>query len=130
MGHARVNRISLSPQVIPYNMNDEELEQKAISKGRQVKAICMRVEIIIGIIAIICGAALSIMVMGEGYFAGALMLVMTGIINIFLAIKELVDPSDGEFHWLPLFFMIVRRAMFFLNVVLIALVIGTMTELI
>ncbi|WP_405324830.1 hypothetical protein [Fibrobacter sp.] len=89
----------------------------------------MRVEIIIGIIAMIAGAWLTILVWNEGYFAGALMLVMTGGINVFLAAKELVNPTDHIFHWQAIFFLIVRRAMFFLNVVLIALVVGTMTRL-
>lgn len=111
-------------------MTDEELEQKALAKGKRVKNIFLRVEIIISIVAMIVGAVLTIMVWGEGYFAGALMLVVTGLINIFLAVKELVDPTDGFFHWQAMFFMIVRRAMFFLNVVLIALVVGTMTQLI
>lgn len=111
-------------------MIDEELEQKAVSKAKQVKNMFLRVEIIIGLVAMVAGSVLTIMVWSEGYFAGALMLVVTGLINIFLAIKELVDPTDGVFHWQAMFFMIVRRAMFFLNVVLLALVLGTMTQLI
>ena len=47
----------------------------------------------------------------------------------FIGNIELMDPTDGVFHWQPLFFMIVRRAMFFLNVVLTSLVVGTMTQL-
>ena len=98
-------------------------------RAREVKRVFMRVEIIIGIIAMIAGAWLTILVWNEGYFAGALMLVMTGGINVFLAAKELVNPTDHIFHWQAIFFLIVRRAMFFLNVVLIALVVGTMTRL-
>ena len=98
-------------------------------RAREIKRIFLRVEIIIGIIAMIAGAWLSILVWNEGYFAGALMLVMTGGINIFLAAKELINPTDHIFHWQAIFFLIVRRAMFFLNVVLIALVVGTMTRL-
>ena len=88
------------------------------------------VEIIIGIIAMISGAVLTVLVWNEGYFPGALMLVMTGLINVFLAAKELVNPTDHILHWQAIFFLIVRRAMFFLNVVLVALVVGTMTRLI
>jgi len=98
-------------------------------RARVIKRVFLRVEIIIGIIAMIAGAWLSILVWNEGYFAGALMLVMTGGINVFLAAKELINPTDHIFHWQAIFFLIVRRAMFFLNVVLIALVVGTMTRL-
>ena len=98
-------------------------------RAREIKRVFLRVEIIIGIIAMIAGAWLSILVWNEGYFTGALMLVMTGGINIFLAAKELINPTDHIFHWQAIFFLIVRRAMFFLNVVLIALVVGTMTRL-
>lgn len=96
---------------------------------RKVKNIFLRIEIVIGILSIICGVAITVMVWSEGFFPGALMMVVTALINIFLAIKELVDPTDGVFHWQSMFFMIVRRAMFFLNVVLLALVVGTMTNL-
>lgn len=96
---------------------------------KQVKNTFLRIEIVIGILAIIGGAVITVIVMSEGYFPGALMMIVTGLINIFLAVKELVDPSDGVFHWQAMFFMIVRRAMFFLNVVLLALVVGTMTNL-
>lgn len=117
-------------------MTDEEKEQKldreirARFMARNFKNIFLRVEIIIGILSMIAGVVLTIMVWGEAFFPGALMLVMTGLINVFLAGKELIDPSDNVLHWLPLFFLVVRRAMFFLNVVLLALVFGTMTNLI
>lgn len=107
---------------------DREIQAKFLA--RKFKNIFLRVEIIIGAVAMIAGAALSVMVWGDGYFPGALMLVMTALINIFLAVKELVSPSDNILHWQPLFFLVVRRAMFFLNVVLLALVLGTMTNLI
>ena len=118
---------------------DEKLEQKIREaarltprqiRARAVKNIFLRVEIIIGVIAMISGAGLTVLVWNEGYFAGALMLIMTGLINVFLAAKELVNPTDHIFHWQAIFFLIVRRAMFFLNVVLVALVIGTMFRLI
>ncbi len=118
--------------------DEEKLEEKIREtaqltprqlRAREIKRVFLRVEIIIGIIAMIAGAWLSILVWNEGYFAGALMLVMTGGINVFLAAKELINPTDHIFHWQAIFFLIVRRAMFFLNVVLIALVVGTMTRL-
>ena len=98
-------------------------------RAREIKRVLLRVEIIIGIIAVIAGIWLTILVWNEGYFPGALMLVMTGAINVFLAAKELLNPTDNIFHWQAIFFLIVRRAMFFLNVVLIALAFGTMTHL-
>ena len=99
-------------------------------RAREFKRILLRVEIIIGIIAMISGAGLTVLVWNEGYFAGALMLIMTGLINVFLAAKELVNPTEHILHWQAIFFLIVRRAMFFLNVVLVALVVGTMFRLI
>jgi len=119
--------------------DDKKLEQKIREaarltprqiRARAVKNVFLRVEIIIGIIAMISGAALTILVWNDGYFVGALMLVMTGLINVFLAAKELVNPTDHILHWQAIFFLIVRRSMFFLNVVLVALVIGTMFRLI
>ena len=108
---------------------EADLQKTVQSKVRKIKNTILRIEIVIGVIAMVFGVGLTILVWGEGFFPGAIMLVMTGLINIFLAIKELVDPTDGNFHWQPLFFLIVRRAMFFLNVVLTALVVGTMTQL-
>lgn len=93
------------------------------------KNIILRIEIIIGVIAMIFGAALTILVWNEGYFMGALMLIVTGLISVFLGIKELVAPMDNMLQWLPLFYIVVRRTFFFLNLVLCALVIGTMTNL-
>lgn len=115
---------------------DQNEEQKKLAqiarraRAQEVKRVFLRVEIIIGIIAMIAGVWLTVLVWNEGYFAGALMLVMTGFINAFLAAKELIYPTDNVFHWQAIFFLIVRRTMFFLNVVLIALVVGTMTRLI
>lgn len=106
-----------------------ETKEIVENKVRKIKNMILRVEIVIGVIAMIFGIGLTVLVWGEGFFPGALMLIVTGLINIFLAVKELLDPTDGIFHWQPLFFMIVRRAMFFLNVVLTALVFGTMTQL-
>lgn len=108
---------------------DEAARENRRRRAREVKSMFMRVEIIIGIIAMIAGAWLTVLVWSEGYFPGALMLVMTGAINAFLAAKELMNPTDHILHWQSVFFLIVRRAMFFLNVVLIALVFGTMTRL-
>ena len=109
---------------------EAKLQKTVQHKVRKIKNTFLRIEIVIGVIAMAFGIGLTVLVWGEeGFFPGAIMLVMTGLINIFLAVKELVDPTDGIFHWQPLFFMIVRRAMFFLNVVLTALVFGTMTQL-
>lgn len=94
-----------------------------------IKNIVLRVEIIIGIIAMIFGSGLTLYTWGEGYFVGALMMVVTGLISVFLGIKELIFPMDNMLQWLPLFFIVVRRTFFFLNLVLCAMVIGTVTNL-
>lgn len=109
---------------------DEQTEQKVRSTARMLKHMFLRVEIVIGFFAVVAGSVVTVMVWNEGYFAGALMMVLTGILNIFLAIKELISPTDGVLHWQAVFFMIVRRAMFFLNIALLALVLGTFTNLI
>lgn len=96
---------------------------------KPLKNIVLRVEVIIGVIAMILGAVLTILFLGEGYFVGALMMVITGLISVFLGIKELVAPVDNMLQWLPLFYIVVRRTFFFLNVVLCALVVGTVTNL-
>ena len=108
---------------------DEERQKLKQKKFRRFKNAVLRMEIIIGFMAIIAGIIVTAMVWGEGFFPGALMMVLTGCINIFLAFKELVDPTDHVLHWQAVFFLIVRRAMFFLNVVLLALVVGTFTNL-
>ena len=108
---------------------EEKVQANVQSKVRKIKNTILRVEIVIGVIAVAFGIGLTILVWGEGFFPGAIMLVMTGLINIFLAVKELVDPTDHVLHWQAVFFLIVRRAMFFLNVVLLALVVGTFTNL-
>ena len=109
---------------------EEQTEKKVRSLARKLKFMFLRVEVIIGFFAMIAGAVVTVMVWSEGYFAGALMLVLTGALNMFLAVKELVAPTDGILHWQAVFFMIVRRAMFFLNIALLALVLGTFTNLI
>lgn len=96
---------------------------------KEFKNIVLRVEIIIGVIAMIFGAGLTIYVWNEGYFVGALMMVITGLISVFLGIKELIAPMDNMLQWLPLFFIVVRRTFFFLNLVLCAMVLGTVTNL-
>lgn len=105
-------------------MTEEQLKTRL-----KWKNIVLRIEVIIGVIAVIFGLGLTVLVWKEGYFVGALMLVVTGLISIFLGLKELVVPSDNIFHWQSLLFIIVRRAFFFLNLILTALVFGTMTHL-
>lgn len=96
----------------------------------KIKNIILRVELIIGVFALILGLASTIYVWSEGYFVGTLMMVVTGAISIFLGAKELIVPVDNMLQWLPLFFIIIRRTFFFLNLVLCAFVIGTFTNLI
>ena len=77
---------------------EEVVQAKVQSKVRKIKNTILRIEIVIGVIAVAFGVGLTVLVWGEGFFPGAIMLVMTGLINIFLAVKELVDPTDGNFH--------------------------------
>lgn len=95
----------------------------------KIKNIVLRVEIIIGVIAMLMGLGVTIWVWSEGYFVGTLMMVVTGLISVFLGIKELIAPMDNMLQWLPLFYIVVRRTFFFLNLVLCALVLGTLTNL-
>ena len=94
---------------------DEERQKLMRKKFRRFKNAVLRMEIIIGFMAIIAGIVVTAMVWDEGFFPGALMMVLTGCINIFLAFKELVDPTDHVLHWQAVFFLIVRRAMSSLN---------------
>lgn len=107
----------------------DEQEKNTRETLRKIKNMILRVEIVIGFFAMIAGAIVTVLVWNEGYFAGALMMVLTGILNVYLSFKELIDPSDNVLHWQAVFFMIVRRAMFFLNVALLVLVLGTFTNL-
>ena len=86
-------------------------------------------EIIIGVIAMITGLVLTALVWDEGYFVGALMLVVTGFLSVLLAIKEIKNPGD-KIHTLNVFFTILRRTFLFLNLMLSSLVIGMLTRLI
>ncbi|MCQ2108795.1 MAG: hypothetical protein MJZ05_08550 [Fibrobacter sp.] len=96
----------------------------------KIKNIILRVEIIIGVFAVLLGLGSTIYVWNEGYFVGTLMMVVTGAISVFLGVKELIAPVDNMLQWLPLFFIIMRRTFFFLNLVLCAFVVGTFTNLI
>lgn len=98
---------------------NSELFQKYV---HSLNSLVLRLGVVIGAIAALIGFALTIFVWNEGYFVGAMMMIVTGFISVFLGLKELFQPSDKVFHWLPLFFKIVRRTFFFLNAVLIVLV--------
>lgn len=95
----------------------------------KLNKLILRIGAAIGVIAMLMGTILTVAVWNEGYFMGALMMVVTGAISVFLGFKELLQPSDHEFHWLALFYKIVRRSFFFLNVVLIGLVILTVAPM-
>ncbi|MCF0221275.1 MAG: hypothetical protein HUK19_03170 [Fibrobacter sp.] len=96
----------------------------------KIKNIVLRVEAIIGFIAVILGIISTIYVWDEGLYVGTLMMVITGIISVFLGVKELIVPMDNMLQWLPLFYIIIRRTFFFLNLALCAFVLGTFTDLI
>ena len=98
-------------------------------KKEQISKLILRIGVVIGVIAVLMGLGLTIAVWNEGYYMGAMMMIVTGSISVFLGLKELLQPSDHVFHWLPLFYKIVRRAFFFLNAVLIGLVILTVAPM-
>ena len=98
-------------------------------KREYLNKLVLRIGVAIGAIAMLMGIILTVAVWNEGYFVGAMMMIVTGAISMFLGYKELVQPSDHEFHWLPLFYKIVRRSFFFLNTVLIGLVILTVAPM-
>ena len=104
------------------------LEENAL-KLEKLNKLILRIGVVIGIIAMLMGTILTVAVWNEGYFVGAMMMIVTGAISAFLGFKELLQPSDHEFHWLPLFYKIVRRSFFFLNAVLIGLVILTVAQM-
>lgn len=95
----------------------------------KLSKLILRIEATIGVIAMLMGTILTVAVWNEGYFVGAMMMIVTGAISIFLGFKELVQPSDHVFHWQPLFYKIVRRSFFFLNAVLVGLVILTVAPM-
>ena len=95
----------------------------------KLNKLILRIGVVIGVIAMLMGTILTVAVWNEGYYVGAMMMIVTGAISVFLGFKELVQPSDHEWHWLPLFYKIVRRSFFFLNTVLIGLVILTVAPM-
>ena len=98
-------------------------------KLQKLNKLILRIGVVVGVIAMLMGTILTVAVWNEGYFVGAMMMIVTGAISIFLGFKELLQPSDHEFHWLPLFYRIVRRSFFFLNAVLIGLVVLTVAPM-
>ena len=71
-------------------------------KLEKLNKLILRIGVVIGIIAMLMGTILTVSVWNEGYFVGAMMMIVTGAISAFLGFKELLQPSDHEFHWLPL----------------------------
>lgn len=98
-------------------------------KLQKLNKLILRIGVVVGVIAMLMGTILTVAVWNEGYFVGAMMMIVTGAISIFLGFKELLQPSDHELHWLPLFYKIVRRSFFFLNAVLIGLVVLTVAPM-
>lgn len=75
----------------------------------------------------ILGTWISVLVFREGYFAGALMLVVTGILSVLLGVKEYLDIKGPL--WQESFLKILRRTMLFLNLMLSAVVAGTLISM-
>lgn len=85
------------------------------------------VEIGIGVLAMILGTWISVLVFREGYFAGALMLVVTGILSVLLGFKEYRNIHGPS--WQEAFLKILRRTMLFLNLMLSIVVAGTLVSM-
>ena len=85
------------------------------------------VEIAISIIAMILGTWISILVWLEGYYLGALMLVVTGMITVVLGIKEYTGKKGPLLQ--ESFLKILRRTMLFLNLMLSVVVAGTLVSM-
>ena len=90
------------------------------------------VEMFVDFLAIIFGIVLSWLVRGTGYYPGALMLCITGALTLVLSFKEWKVPTlqAERFQVMNLLFTILRRAFFFLNLMLSSLVIGTIFQII
>lgn len=90
------------------------------------------VELFVGVLAIILGLVLTILVWGTGYYPGAVMLIINGALTLVLTWKEVVHPTPKEerLKVMNLLYTILRRTFFFLNLMLSALVLGTLTNLI
>ncbi|MCI5601645.1 MAG: hypothetical protein SOZ02_02580 [Hallerella porci] len=86
-----------------------------------------RFEVCVGGIAMILGAFISILVWNDGYFPGALMLVITGFLSVLLGIKEIKEVKDPA--WQESFTKILRRTMLFLNLMLSLVVVGTLISM-
>lgn len=90
------------------------------------------VELFVGVLAVILGIVLTVLVWGTGYYPGAVMLIINGALTLVLTWKEVAHPTPREdrLKMMNLLYTILRRTFFFLNLMLSALVLGTLTNLI
>lgn len=95
---------------------------------RDLKRRFLFVELFVGILSVILGGILTWLVRGSGYYPGALMLMVTGALTLILGVWEIKThvPESEKFHLQNLFRTILRRAFFFLNLMLSSLVLGTL----
>lgn len=70
------------------------------------------------------GSVLTAMVWKEGYFAGALMLVITGLLGFILGLLELKREKSDRFQ--DIFLTVLRRTLWIVNLVLSLFVIGVL----
>lgn len=89
------------------------------------------VELFVGVLAVILGIVLTVLVWDTGYYPGAMMLIVTGALTLTLSSRELMHPTPKEEKnkFMNLLYTIMRRAFFFLNLMLSTLVFGTLTNL-
>ena len=75
------------------------LEENAL-KLEKLNKLILRIGVVIGIIAMLMGTILTVSVWNEGYFVGAMMMIVTGAISAFLGFKELLQPSEIFLFWM------------------------------
>lgn len=84
-------------------------------------------EMALGILSMILGALITALVWRQGYFVGALMLVVTGLLSLFLAWKEYHGWEGSRTQRTCI--AVLRRTFLFLNLMLCILVVLTLLSL-
>jgi len=91
------------------------------------KKMIYMIEIVTGIVAMFLGGLISFLVWNNGYFMGALMLVVTGALSCVLGWKEWKGWTVSRTQ--ETFLVVLRRTFFFMNLMLSFLVVGTLISM-
>ncbi len=89
-----------------------------------MRRIFLLIESLSGFLAMIFGGVLTVMVWKDGYFAGALMLVVTGLLGFILSLLELNRKKRDRLQ--DVFLTVLRRTLWIVNLVLSLFVIGVL----